>query len=167
MKVGRQYISTDSWTPPVTKSVLLLFPCPLPHQQRPTRRLAPSPAQVTLHDHQLGSSPAGHLGNSHWKMRPAGEPTSMRRGAEAANAEAANLHQLLLPAASSAAGARAEGVPGGPAATGSRDARFAGGHWHHRDHATPAPGGPGAWAPRAASAMSDRVSLFPTLHIIL
>ncbi|XP_075550765.1 uncharacterized protein LOC142584546 [Dermacentor variabilis] len=42
-------------------------------------------------------SPAGHLGNSPWKKRPAGESKSMRRGAEATNAEATNLHQLLLP----------------------------------------------------------------------
>ncbi|XP_054921024.1 uncharacterized protein [Dermacentor andersoni] len=67
---------TTPRAPPVRRS--LMFQCPLPHQQLPTCPLEPSRAQVALHDHQLGSSPAGHPANSRWRMRPARQPPSMR-----------------------------------------------------------------------------------------
>ncbi|XP_075556970.1 uncharacterized protein LOC142589071 [Dermacentor variabilis] len=74
----RRFASHIRRTDPVTKSVLPLFHSALPHQLLPACRSSPSRAQMALHDHQLGMSPAGHLGNSHWKVRPAAQPMSMR-----------------------------------------------------------------------------------------
>ncbi|XP_075547226.1 uncharacterized protein LOC142580214 isoform X2 [Dermacentor variabilis] len=68
---------TTPRTPPVRRSVLM-FQCPLPHHVLPTCPLEPSRVQVALHDHHLGSSPAGHPTNSCWMMRPAEQPPSMR-----------------------------------------------------------------------------------------